>query len=82
MLRYEHAVVAARPGVSTPSCCTCWRPTRKLGIEAAVAATAFVRDVDETVFLASDLIQSAVLQKLLVIGNASKMRLIAVFGGS
>ncbi len=30
-------------------------------IEAAVAATAFVRDVDETAFLASDLIQSAVL---------------------
>ncbi len=32
-------------------------------IEAAVAARAFVQDVDETSFLESDLIQSAVLQK-------------------
>ncbi len=40
-------------------------------IEAAVAATTFVQDVDETAFLASDLIQSAVLQKLLVIGEAA-----------
>ncbi|WP_256385360.1 ribonuclease HepT family protein [Parafrankia colletiae] len=30
-------------------------------IETAVAATAFVRGVDETAFLASDLTQSAVL---------------------
>ncbi len=40
-------------------------------IEAAAAATTFVRDVDETAFAASDLIQSAVLQKLLVIGEAA-----------
>ncbi|WP_018634735.1 HepT-like ribonuclease domain-containing protein [Parafrankia elaeagni] len=40
-------------------------------IEAAVAATAFVQNVDEAAFLESDLIQSAVLQKLLVIGEAA-----------
>ncbi|CAO5150384.1 hypothetical protein FAIPA1_130086 [Frankia sp. AiPs1] len=40
-------------------------------IEAAAAATTLVRDVDETGFGASDLIQSAVLQKLLVIGEAA-----------
>ncbi|WP_347176971.1 HepT-like ribonuclease domain-containing protein [Parafrankia sp. EAN1pec] len=40
-------------------------------IEAAVAAAAFVQDVDEAAFLESDLIQSAVLQKLLVIGEAA-----------
>ncbi|KQC37372.1 DUF86 domain-containing protein [Frankia sp. ACN1ag] len=40
-------------------------------IEAAVAATAFVQEVDEAAFLESDLIQSAVLQKLLVIGEAA-----------
>ena len=40
-------------------------------VEAAAAAMTFVQDVDETVFLASDLIQSGVLQKLLVIGEAA-----------
>jgi hypothetical protein len=40
-------------------------------IEAAVAATTFVQDVDEATFLESDLFQSAVLQKLLVIGEAA-----------
>ncbi len=40
-------------------------------IEAAAAATTFVQDVDEATFAASDLIQSAVLQKLLVIGEAA-----------
>lgn len=40
-------------------------------IEAAVAATTFVQDVDETAFLESDLFQSAAIQKLLVIGEAA-----------
>jgi uncharacterized protein with HEPN domain len=40
-------------------------------IEAATAAMRFVKDIDDDDFLESDLIQSAVLQKLLVIGEAA-----------
>ncbi len=40
-------------------------------IEAAATVTTFVQDIDEATFAASDLIQSAVLQKLLVIGEAA-----------
>jgi uncharacterized protein with HEPN domain len=39
--------------------------------DAARAATSFVADVDEKAFMESDLLQSAVLQKLMIIGEAA-----------
>ena len=40
-------------------------------VEAAEAISGFLADVTETEFLASDLLQSAVLQKLTIIGEAA-----------
>lgn len=40
-------------------------------VEAADAVRRFVGDVDEGAFLADELLQSAVLQKLIVIGEAA-----------
>ncbi|WP_131764807.1 HepT-like ribonuclease domain-containing protein [Candidatus Protofrankia californiensis] len=40
-------------------------------LEAAKAVSAFLADVDERTFAGSDLLQSAVLQKLMVLGEAA-----------
>jgi uncharacterized protein with HEPN domain len=47
------------------------RYTSCVGLLRDASGRGFVRDVDETAFLASYLIQSAVPQKLLVIGEAA-----------
>jgi uncharacterized protein with HEPN domain len=41
-------------------------------LEAADAVSVFLAEADEAVFAESDLLQSAVLQKLMVIGEAAK----------